>query len=98
MNKIETVTYMLVRDEDVEFNATNYFSFGATNGVPLYGEDTLQTVAETILSKVQEEINKHVILDEDSRFDVMFNRGLDKADAIVGDFDIASLINQLKGQ
>lgn len=64
----------------------------------LYTDDALQVVAETVLSKVQEEINKHVILDEESRSDIMFNRGLDKADAIVGDFDIVSFINQLKGQ
>lgn len=63
----------------------------------LYTDDALQAVAEAVLSKVQEEINKHVILDDEDWADCMFNRGLDKADAIVGDFDIASLVSELKG-
>lgn len=64
----------------------------------LYTDDALQAVAEAVLSKVQKEINKYVILDDDNRSDYMFNMGLNTADAIVGDFDIVSLINQLKGQ
>lgn len=96
MKKIVPVTYMLVRDEDVEFNTTNCFSFGATNGVPLYDEDALQAVAEAVREAVIAEIFSGDVVVLTRAVERFFSAGAVRKR--VKQVDIASLINQLKGQ
>lgn len=74
-------------------------AFGAKYEVrQLWTDDALQAVAEAVLIKLQEEISKRQILNDETAIDRAYNRGLDTADAIVGDFDLAAIINQLKGK
>lgn len=64
----------------------------------LWTDDALQSVAEAVLIKLQEQISKRQILNDETAIDRAYNRGLDTADSIVGDFDVAAIINQLKGK
>ena len=68
------------------------------DGTDLYTDDALQAVAEAVLIKLQEAISKRQILHDETAIDRAYNRGLDAADAIVGDLDVDTIINQLKGK
>lgn len=103
MKKIEPVAW-IERHEllhiDDSFEMATYLNKNETyqDSVPLWTDDALQAVAEAVLIKLQEEISKRQILNDETPIDRAYNRGLDAADAIVGDFDVAAIINRLKGK